>query len=77
MLGNASEWVADRYYDKYDVKAPAIGMVEQPLVSSATGVTRGGFWESEVSGIRVSRRVAAEKDEPAPMGGVRCIAERK
>ena len=77
MLGNASEWVADRYYNKYDVEAPALGDVEQPLVSNATAVTRGGFWQSEASAIRVSRRVEAEKDEPAPMAGVRCVAERR
>lgn len=77
VLGNASEWVADRYYNKYDVEAPAIGNVEQPLASNATAVTRGGFWESEAAGIRVSRRVETEKDEPAPMAGVRCVADRK
>jgi formylglycine-generating enzyme required for sulfatase activity len=77
MLGNASEWVADRYYNKYDIEAPAIGEVEQPLASNATAVTRGGFWESEAAGIRVSRRVEAEKDDPAPMAGVRCVADRK
>lgn len=77
MLGNASEWVLDRYYNKYDIEAPAVGNVEQPLPSNATALTRGGFWESEASGVRVSRRVEAEKDEPAPMGGVRCVVERK
>lgn len=77
MLGNASEWVLDRYYNKYDVEAPALGNVDQPLAPNAMALTRGGFWESDVSGIRVSRRVEMEKDEPAPMGGVRCVVERK
>ena len=25
MLGNAAEWVLDRYYNQYDLAAPAIG----------------------------------------------------
>ena len=77
MLGNASEWVLDRYYNKYDLEAPAIGNVEQPLAANAAAVTRGGFWESEVANIRVSRRAEMEKDDPAPMGGVRCVVERR
>jgi formylglycine-generating enzyme required for sulfatase activity len=77
MLGNASEWVLDRYYNKYDIEAPAIGNVEEPRASNATAVMRGGFWESEAAGIRVSRRVEQEKDEPVPMAGIRCAAERK
>ena len=76
MLGNASEWVLDRYYNQYDLEAPAIGNVEQPLAGNATAVTRGGFWESEAPDIRVSRRAEMEKDDPAPMGGVRCVVER-
>lgn len=77
MLGNASEWVLDRYYRKYDIDAPAIGDIEQPLASNASALTRGGFWESEAPNIRVSRRAEKDKDEPAPMAGVRCVAERK
>ncbi len=77
MLGNASEWVADRYYNKYDIDAPATGKVEEPLAGNATAVTRGGYWESDASGIRVSRRVEAEKDEPGPMAGVRCVADHQ
>jgi formylglycine-generating enzyme required for sulfatase activity len=77
MLGNASEWVLDRYYNKYDIEAPAIGNVEQPLALNASGLTRGGFWESEVQNIRVSRRAEMEDDEPGPMAGIRCVDERK
>jgi formylglycine-generating enzyme required for sulfatase activity len=77
MLGNASEWVLNRYYRKYNVDEPAIGNVDQPLAANATALTRGGFWESEAANVRVSRRVETEKDEPAPMAGVRCVAERK
>jgi formylglycine-generating enzyme required for sulfatase activity len=76
-LGNASEWVLDRYYNKYDIEAPAVGDVEQPVPGNATAVTRGGFWESEAANVRVSRRSEQEKDEPVPMAGVRCVAIRK
>ena len=77
MLGNASEWVLDRYYDRYDIEAPATGKVEQPLASNASALARGGFWESEAPNIRVSRRAPMENDEPGPMAGIRCVAERK
>jgi formylglycine-generating enzyme required for sulfatase activity len=77
MLGNASEWVLNRYYNKYDVEAPAIGNVEQPLAANASALTRGGFWESEVQNIRVSHRAEMENDEPGPMAGVRCVIDRK
>jgi formylglycine-generating enzyme required for sulfatase activity len=77
MLGNAAEWVLDRYYNKYDPDDAAIGDVQQPLASNATAVSRGGYWESEQKNIRVSRRAEMEKDDPAPMVGVRCIAVRK
>jgi formylglycine-generating enzyme required for sulfatase activity len=77
MLGNASEWVLDRYYNKYDIEAPAIGSVEQPLAANASALTRGGFWESEAQNIRVSHRNEMERDEPGPMAGIRCVVERK
>ncbi len=76
MLGNASEWVLDRYYKKYYPDAVAVGAVDQPLASNATAITRGGFWESEVANIRVSRRAEMPNDEPVPMAGVRCAADR-
>jgi formylglycine-generating enzyme required for sulfatase activity len=77
MLGNASEWVLDRYHHKYDIEAPAIGNVEQPLAPNASALTRGGFWESEAQNIRVSHRSEMERDEPGPMAGLRCVVERK
>jgi formylglycine-generating enzyme required for sulfatase activity len=77
MLGNASEWVLDRYYLKYDIEAPAIGKVEQPLASNASAVARGGFWESEAQNIRVSRRAEMDNSEPGPMAGIRCVVEGK
>ena len=77
MLGNVSEWVLDRYYQKYDIEAPAIGKVEQPLASNASALARGGFWESEVQNIRVTRRAEMDNEDPAPMVGIRCMIERK
>ena len=77
MLGNAAEWVLDRYYNKYDPDDPAIGDVQQPLAGNATAFSRGGYWESEQKNLRVSHRAEMEKDDPAPMVGVRCIAVRK
>ncbi len=76
MLGNASEWVLDRYYNKYDLEAPPLGDVDQPLASNASALTRGGYWESEVRNIRVSRRTEMDSTDAAPMAGIRCIADR-
>ncbi len=76
MLGNVSEWVLDRYYQKYDIESAAIGDVEQPLASNASATLRGGFWESDAQHIRVSRRNEAENDQPAPMAGIRCAIDR-
>jgi formylglycine-generating enzyme required for sulfatase activity len=76
MLGNASEWVLDRYYNKYDLESPATGKVDEPLAGNASAQTRGGYWETEPHDIRVSRRTPMENRERGPMAGIRCIAER-
>jgi len=75
MLGNASEWVADRYFQSYDPDAPAIGNVQQPLAPNAFALTRGGYWQSELPNIRVSRRAEMENDDSVPMAGIRCVME--
>ncbi len=75
MLGNVREWVLDRYYKQYYLNAPATGDVDQPIVSNATGVTRGGSWASEASGLRVSRRAEAETDAADPTIGWRCAKD--
>jgi formylglycine-generating enzyme required for sulfatase activity len=77
MLGNASEWVLDRYYNKYDLEAPAAGKVDEPLAGNASAQTRGGYWETEPQDIRVSRRTPMENSEPGPMAGIRCVIDRK
>jgi formylglycine-generating enzyme required for sulfatase activity len=76
-LGNASEWVLDRYYKKYSIEDPAIGAVDEPLAGNASALTRGGFWESEAENIRVSRRAEMDSSETGPMAGIRCVAARK
>ena len=77
MLGNVGEWVLDRYYNKYDVDAPATGSgVEQPLAGNATAVARGGFWGSEAAGLRVSHRTQREPDMADPTIGIRCASDR-
>ena len=76
MLGNVSEWVLDRYFDKYYFDSIATGPeVEQPLASNAMATARGGFWESDASGLRVSRRLAQETDGGEIPIGFRCASE--
>jgi formylglycine-generating enzyme required for sulfatase activity len=78
VLGNVREWVLDRYYDKYDLAAAATGSsVEQPLAANASTVARGGFWESDPSGIRVSHRSALEVDTADPSVGWRCANDHR
>ena len=77
MLGNVSEWVLDRYFDKYSPDSKATGPgVEQPLASNALAVARGGFWQSDASGLRVSHRLAQEKDGSDVPIGFRCASDR-
>jgi formylglycine-generating enzyme required for sulfatase activity len=76
MLGNVSEWVLDRYYDKYSFDSVATGPdVEQPLLANALAVARGGFWESDASALRVSRRMAQEKEGDQIPIGFRCASD--
>jgi formylglycine-generating enzyme required for sulfatase activity len=73
VLGNVSEWVLDRYYNKYDVEADAVGPhVDQPLAGNATAVSRGGFWDAELASIRVSHRAEQPNDEGVETAGLRC-----
>lgn len=76
MLGNVSEWVLDRYYNKYDVDSPATGpKIVQPLASNATAVTRGGSWGSEARSVRVSHRSQQEPDAERDTIGFRCAVD--
>ncbi len=76
MLGNVSEWVLDRYFDKYYDDTIATGPdVEQPLAPNATAVARGGFWESEAVGLRVSHRLEQEVEGNDIPIGFRCARD--
>ncbi len=76
MLGNVSEWVLDRYFDKYSLDSVATGPgVEEPLASNAIAVARGGFWENDATALRVSRRLAQEKEGDQIPIGFRCARE--
>ena len=75
MLGNASEWVLDRYYNKYYVDAAATGAVDQPLAGNATAVARGGYWDADAASLRVSHRSELPNDEPVPTAGIRCASD--
>jgi formylglycine-generating enzyme len=76
MLGNVWEWVLDRYYIKYYDDSAATGPdVDQPLAPNATAVARGGFWESDAVGLRVSHRLEQEKEGNDIPIGFRCARD--
>jgi formylglycine-generating enzyme required for sulfatase activity len=75
MLGNVSEWVLDRYYNKYDETSDE-DKVEEPLAGNASGVARGGSWVSGEDGVRVSRRLEMPPDAEEPHIGFRCAADQ-
>jgi formylglycine-generating enzyme required for sulfatase activity len=78
VLGNVREWVLDRYFNKYDLEAPATGnTVEQPLAPNASTVARGGFWASEAAAIRVSHRSELATDSADPTIGWRCANDHR
>jgi formylglycine-generating enzyme required for sulfatase activity len=76
MLGNVSEWVLDRYYNRYDPEAPATGAeVTPPLASNARAIARGGSWAGDVASLRVSRRAEMEPDTADGRVGFRCARD--
>jgi formylglycine-generating enzyme required for sulfatase activity len=77
MLGNVAEWVLDRYFDKYDLDSAATGpTVEEPLSPNALAVARGGYWESDAEGLRVSHRLPQEKEGDQISIGFRCASNQ-
>src|SRR6185369_2187766 len=72
MLGNVSEWVLDRYYNKYDDTTDEI---EEPLPPNSSAVTRGGAWHSDAKGVRVSNRVDVPRDYADYDTGFRCAID--
>jgi formylglycine-generating enzyme required for sulfatase activity len=78
VLGNVSEWVLDRYYNKYDLEADAVGPhIDQPLPGNSSAVSRGGFWDGTLPGIRVSHRAEQPHDEGVEKAGVRCANDHR
>jgi formylglycine-generating enzyme required for sulfatase activity len=76
MLGNASEWVRDRYYNRYDDASDATTAVEEPLAGNASGVARGGSWLSDADGVRASRRLEMLPDAQESHVGFRCAIDQ-
>jgi formylglycine-generating enzyme required for sulfatase activity len=74
MLGNVSEWVLDRYYNKYSDDSDPID-VDLPLAANASAVARGGSWVSDADGVRASRRLQMETDAEEPHIGFRCAVD--
>ena len=72
MLGNVSEWVLDRYYNKYDDTTDEI---EEPLPPNSSAVTRGGAWHSNAKGVRVSNRIEVPRDYADYDTGFRCALD--
>jgi formylglycine-generating enzyme required for sulfatase activity len=72
MLGNVSEWVLDRYYNKYDDTTDEI---EEPLLPNSSAVTRGGAWHSNAKGVRVSNRIEVPRDYADYDTGFRCALD--
>jgi formylglycine-generating enzyme required for sulfatase activity len=74
MLGNVSEWVRDRYYNRYDDNAGAD--LEEPLAANAFATARGGSFVSDAPGLRASRRLEMFPDAEEPHIGFRCAIDR-
>lgn len=74
MLGNVSEWVRDRYYDRYDDSGDP-SAIEEPLAPNASATARGGSWVSDAEGVRASRRLQMEPDAREPHIGFRCVVD--
>jgi len=72
MLGNVSEWVLDRYYNKYDVEADAVGRTSINLLPAMLRLFRGRILGRELSSIRVSHRAEQPNDEGVQTAGLRC-----
>jgi len=74
MLGNVYEWVLDRYYNKYDDTTDEI---EEPLPPNSSAVTRGGAWQVDAKGLRVSNRVDVPRDYADLDTGFRCALDER
>ncbi len=73
MLGNVSEWVNDRYDEKYYQSSPPA----DPLGpgSGERRVVRGGSYLDDSGSLRVSRREARAPDAKGAQVGFRCAKD--
>ena len=74
MLGNAWEWVADRYDEKYYSRSSAIN--PQGPSSGTQRVRRGGSYHCESHLMRVNYRAANTPDTRYTVLGFRIVRER-
>jgi formylglycine-generating enzyme required for sulfatase activity len=73
MLGNAWEWVNDRYQDDYYLSSSSI---DPPGPRSGDlRVLRGGAWNAKPSVVRVSYRGGHQEAYRAVNMGFRCVGE--
>jgi formylglycine-generating enzyme required for sulfatase activity len=76
MLGNVSEWVLDRYYNKY-YEQGGEGEPEQPLADNASGILRGGSWAHDERAARASNRFGVPPDLSEVFAGFRCANDHR
>ena len=73
MLGNAWEWVADRYHQDYYASAPAVD--PQGPSTGEQRVRRGGSYHCETHLMRVNYRAADTPDTRYSVLGFRLVRE--
>ncbi|HSB68587.1 MAG TPA: SUMF1/EgtB/PvdO family nonheme iron enzyme [Candidatus Methylomirabilis sp.] len=76
MLGNVSEWVLNRYYNKY-YEVGGDAEPEQPLADNASGILRGGSWAHDERAARASNRFGVPPDLSEPFAGFRCASDHR
>jgi formylglycine-generating enzyme required for sulfatase activity len=74
MLGNAEEWVADTYEEKYYTANPAVD--PQGPTTGSRRVQRGGYASAPARFVRVSyREKSGITGRPSNVDGFRCVGE--
>ena len=74
MSGNAREWVSDCYHADY-VNAPSDGRTWSEGCQSKKRLLRGGSWNEEKAGSRVTDRIAVRVSSHSPTIGFRAVRE--
>jgi formylglycine-generating enzyme required for sulfatase activity len=73
IVGNASEWVADWYEERYYAVSPALDPTG-PL-EGKTRVIRGGNWGSDPGRLRISYRFSLDPGDAQVTLGFRCARD--